>query len=185
MADEEEERVEVEYIKPASQLDLEARLENGNEAPGRTQTVNPNALGEEDYVGTDPIYQNHATDVDMPIASEEGVDAKAEELFAADHDLADVDDEEIVVDTGLGGEARKAHQGADAGPTVWLLPGQEGYPEDAGGRPVPVAASTRNQQDEESDEDSEDEEEKEEERTNPTAPQSPAQPAQYRQQNQQ
>jgi hypothetical protein len=79
---------EAKYDKPTSQLDLEARLERENEntdahVPGYT---NPVSFGVENYVGTDPIYQNHANDTEAPLNAEEGAEKTAEELFRESHE---------------------------------------------------------------------------------------------------
>lgn len=76
---------EVVYTKPTSQVDLEQRLDADEPDPhGFLKSVNPDPnLGSEDgYVGTDPVYQNHAVDTDEPLAAEEGADKAAEEHFA-------------------------------------------------------------------------------------------------------
>jgi hypothetical protein len=63
---------EVQYTKPNSQLDLEARLERKNENPDVhvPVAVNPNPVGEEEYIGTDPIYQNYANETEKPLAGD-------------------------------------------------------------------------------------------------------------------
>lgn len=76
----------VTYTKPTSQLDLEARLANDNEAPAAVKTLNPSEQGEDDedgYVGTDPIYQNHANDTEAPGEAEEGAEKDALDLHFA------------------------------------------------------------------------------------------------------
>lgn len=84
-----------EYAKPASQLDMEARLESGNkstrvlstadayEAPeetndGRDMRVEKNDVTK--YVGTDPIYQNYAEETHQPLVGD-GVDDKVAKSF--------------------------------------------------------------------------------------------------------
>lgn len=74
----------VTYTKPTSQLDLEQRLKDGNEVERfKIETVQPTDQVEEDgYVGTDPVYQNHAEDIHKPLAADGGVEAEAEKLYA-------------------------------------------------------------------------------------------------------
>jgi hypothetical protein len=82
-------------VKPTSQLDLERRL--GEDPPNTLfKTVNPvestltaddntsELTGGDDgdlYVGTDPIYQNHANDTEKPLQAEEGPDKSAEDFY--------------------------------------------------------------------------------------------------------
>lgn len=101
-----------ERVPSNAELDLKARL--GDDYKGesdlstRTTTVQPNALGDEAYVGTDPIYQNHANDTEKPYASRGGPERAAERAFADQYpDLDDVDEELVVDDPGLGGKAVK------------------------------------------------------------------------------
>lgn len=137
--------------KPTTQLDAERRLEEGYVADavtGNTVTVNPNPFGDEDYVGTDPIYQNYAEETHKPGRSEEGVEKELEEAYREQHNLDDLDDDQVAEDYGLGGKARVARTNSDAGPTVWKVPGQEGYPEDdeyddRPARPVQTEGNTR------------------------------------------
>lgn len=74
----------VTYTKPTSQLDLEERLKDGNEVERfKIETIDPaDQVNEDGYVGTDPVYQNHAEDTHKPLAAEGGADAKAEKLYA-------------------------------------------------------------------------------------------------------
>lgn len=129
MADESNEPAEgVEYTKSNAQLDMEARLAEDftpdSNISTRT-TVNPNPFGQEDYAGTDPIYQNYASDTHKPLAADEGPDQLAEDFV---RDLYEPGDKDLVNDFGLGGEATPA-----LSPNVeqeqYLVPGQEGYPE--------------------------------------------------------
>lgn len=74
----------VEYTRPASQLDLEARLERDNESPLAVVRAENrrDVFGEDEpYVNVDPIYQNHANDTEAPLEAEEGVDKDAEDAF--------------------------------------------------------------------------------------------------------
>lgn len=140
MADEETSDLEVRDLndtddkpyltRPNSQIDLESRLEDGavlgSDISSRVY-VNPNPYGDEDYAGTDPIYQNHANDTEAPLAAEGGADEQAE--TAARESYGEVKDgAEVVTDPGMGGEAVRA---ADPNVTVpvTLVPGQEGYPD--------------------------------------------------------
>jgi hypothetical protein len=89
----------VEYTKPTTQLDLEARLGedapeafysdvnpgtdsvlNGTEKNDENKSVYATASGD-DYIGTDPIYQNHSEDTLKPLKAEEGVEKDAEEEY--------------------------------------------------------------------------------------------------------
>lgn len=88
MADEKKAR----YSKPASQVDLERRQENGNASPltaptadestvplredtgGRDFRVEDNDIS--NYRGVDPIYQNYANDTEKPLRAEEGAEAE-------------------------------------------------------------------------------------------------------------
>lgn len=98
-----------ERVPSAAEVDLEARLADdfkGESDLGiRSQTVQPNPLGDEDYVGTDAIYQNHANDTEEPLAAKSGVDKKAEAYFNDQFDLSEVDKDLVVDDSGLGGKA--------------------------------------------------------------------------------
>lgn len=87
-------RKKAEYAKPASQLDLEARLENDNRSP-RILTTSENYVAPEgdegrdmrvegnktdNYIGTDPMYQNYAEETHAPKAGS-GVDDKVAKSF--------------------------------------------------------------------------------------------------------
>ena len=90
------EKEKVVYTKPTSQTDLEARLEsekNGeNPFALASSTVNPGTPDETDglYVGTDPIYQNHANDTEAPLQAQKGGEKLAEEKFLKAYDKPDV-----------------------------------------------------------------------------------------------
>jgi hypothetical protein len=116
--------------KPTSQVDLETRLEDGYKPDSDVsdrRVVNPNPFGAEDYASTDPIYQNHANDTEKPYRAEEGADKQAEQVVRDLHDLDGLDDSEVTEDHGMGGKAQRADQTGAAGPTRYLVPGQEGY----------------------------------------------------------
>ncbi len=88
-----------QYAKPASQLDLEERLENGNksfrelstsetyEGPkddnpeGRDFRVEGNDVSQ--YVGTSPEYATYANDTEAPLGGGEGAEAQVFEEFAS------------------------------------------------------------------------------------------------------
>lgn len=87
---------EAQYAKPASQVDLEERLANGNksfrelstsdtfEAPeedgsGRDFAVEDNEL--DGYVGTSPEYMTYANETEKPGVAEDGVEAQIFDEF--------------------------------------------------------------------------------------------------------
>jgi len=128
--------------RPTSLVDLDRRLEEGavpdSDLSGR-YIVNPNPFGEEDYAGTDPIYQNHANDTEAPHAAEEGPEKEAEDAV---RDLYEPKDDAVVVDDfGTGGEAVKAGQ-PNVDREVYLVPGQEGYPDDPSKLSGPVVSKS-------------------------------------------
>lgn len=98
-----------ERVPSLAEVDLENRLKDDHVGESvlasRRNTVQPNPLGEEDYVGTDAIYQNHANDTEKPLAAESGVEEKAEAFFNDQFDLSDADEDLVVDDPGLGGKA--------------------------------------------------------------------------------
>lgn len=112
--------------KSRAQLDLEARMEEGYvpDSDVRVRHLNPNPLGDEEYVGTDPIYQNASTEANKPFAAEEGVEKDMLDAFKEEHK---VDDDSAVDDPGLGGKAAAADAGTGARTYRTILPGQEGY----------------------------------------------------------
>lgn len=113
--------------KPRAQVDLERRTAEDYKPEsevGSTVTVNPNPFGEDEYVGTDPIYQNYANDQNKPLASEEGAEKEVEEAYKKSHE---VDDDVAVEDYGLGGKASRAQVGTGGRTFRTVLPGQEGY----------------------------------------------------------
>lgn len=89
------------YTKPASQLDLEARLENENtselrlsDAPSRVDEEPVREDGARDYrvegndvsayVGVDPIYQNYADETHKPSRADDGAEAEVFERLDND-----------------------------------------------------------------------------------------------------
>lgn len=136
-------------VRPAHDEALEAQLKA--EAPTPTTIVNPNPLGSEDYVGTDPIYQNHANDTAKPLAAEEGVEKDAEDHLRELHNLDDADEGDVVDDFGVGGMALVAKQGSGARVVRTVFPGQEGYDrekaEEQAGPPLFVYADEKDEED--------------------------------------
>lgn len=126
--------------RPNHDAALEAQL-NATTESSAAVSLNPNPLGAQEYVGTDPIYQNYSTDANKPFASEDGVDQKAEEAYKELHSLEDVDEDQLVDDPGLGGKTTVAKAGSPE-VTRYLLPGQEGYDEAADGDGQPRRADT-------------------------------------------
>lgn len=93
MADTSKDRKTAKVDKPelnvpsTAALDMERRLADDNAPTTGLLTVNPagaQEAAEEGYVGTDPIYQNHANDTEAPLAAEEGVWADAEDKYHED-----------------------------------------------------------------------------------------------------
>jgi len=75
-------------VPSAHQVYLESLLgEEGQEAPAPVyggESVNPNelqAVTDDGYIGTDPVYQNYADDTHKPLAADGGVDQLAEEAY--------------------------------------------------------------------------------------------------------
>jgi hypothetical protein len=98
------------YItEPRTQKDLEERLSRDHVPASAVNEgsllVNPNPFGSEAYVGTDPIYQNHASDTEKPLNASKGVEKKAEEQLRNAHKFSD--DDEVVDDAGFGGKAAR------------------------------------------------------------------------------
>lgn len=83
-----------QQTRPNSQLDLERRLKVDNDNPDVkvVGTTNPDPVGavEEAYIGTDPIYQNHANDTEKPYSAEKGPEKEQEEAFV-DSQLSHLD----------------------------------------------------------------------------------------------
>ena len=122
-----------------AQQDLERRQAEDYvpDAAVKTVTVNPNPFGYEAYAGTDPIYQNHANETEVPYESEDGPEKVAEEKVKELYSLDDVDEDDVVEDYGLGGKARRAGN-PNVQPDRYLVPGQEGYPSDAEAKTGPL-----------------------------------------------
>lgn len=113
--------------KSRAQVDLERRTAEDYKPEsevGSTVTVNPNPFGQDEYVGTDPIYQNHSTDQNKPLKAEKGVEAEQLKAYKEEHE---VDEADAVEDFGLGGKARRVPTGAGGRTFRTILPGQEGY----------------------------------------------------------
>lgn len=72
------------YSKPASQLDLERRQENGNESSARLTQPGETPLSDNGYVGVDLPYQNAANDTEKPLKVDEGAEAEVFAQFVAD-----------------------------------------------------------------------------------------------------
>ena len=123
-------------VKSTAQLEMERLTGEGYtdaSAINTTATLNPDPFGKGAYVGTDPIYQNSATDNEKPLASKSGAEAELEKFNKG---LYDVEDSSLLVDDpGMGGKARLAVSPTVV-PTRVLLPGQEGYEEPRTGQPV-------------------------------------------------
>jgi hypothetical protein len=90
------EQKKAQYSKPASQVDLEERLESGNksdkvlstadsyEGPadsgeGRTFAVEDNEL--DGYVGTSAEYQTYANDTEAPVKADDSAENRVIESF--------------------------------------------------------------------------------------------------------
>lgn len=78
----------VEYTKPTTQLDLEARQarERGEEPEGTPQARDFRVEGNETdaYVGVSPEYMTYADDTSKPLFAEEGAEAEAEARILRD-----------------------------------------------------------------------------------------------------
>jgi hypothetical protein len=128
-----------------AQQDMERRLADDYKPDAditNRQMVNPNPFGEEDYAGTDPIYQNHATDSSKPLRAKKGPEKKLEDFARELHKL-DEGEDVVLHDTGLGGKAVQADQSGGPAAERYLVPGQEGYPENPDkltGPAVPASA---------------------------------------------
>lgn len=141
---------EKQVTKPsAAQEDLERRQADDYvpDAAVKTVTVNPNPFGNEAYAGVDPIYQNHANDTEKPLAAQDGPEKVAEENVKKLYSLDNVAKEDVVDDYGQGGKARRAASPV-VEPNRFLVPGQEGYPDNAEQtvRPVVRAESAQSKQ---------------------------------------
>lgn len=124
--------------KSTAQRDMEYRMSEGyvsDSVVGNAVVVNPNPFGNEAYAGTDPIYQNYANEQNKPLKAEEGVEKKLEDQVRKLYETDDDNEDEVVGDYGMGGEARKAVTGGPE-PSRYLVPGQEGYEEQPQGDAV-------------------------------------------------
>lgn len=90
------EQKKAQYAKPASQVDLEERLENGNQSDkvlstadsyegaadegGRDFAVEGNDL--DGYVGVSPEYQNYANETEAPVEADDSAENKVIAEFA-------------------------------------------------------------------------------------------------------
>jgi hypothetical protein len=82
---------ETQVTKSTQQLDLEARQAEDYVSPlAVAKTVGPeqSLLGEDGYVGTDPIYQNYANETEAPLAAEEGAEKVLEDRVFAEAEQA-------------------------------------------------------------------------------------------------
>lgn len=103
---------EVVYTKTTEQAYLENLVETQGEADGSkvAKVEDPNPLGEGEYVGTDPIYQNYASETEKPLASEEGAQKDLLDSFkqnfqsTVNSDADEAADEEQAADEGDGDE---------------------------------------------------------------------------------
>ena len=108
MADKKEELV---YTDSTAKRDLDARLNNEGPAPvaphkdyvnpdKSTVLVNDYESDEYDgqFVGVSPEYANAASDIDAPLQAEEGVDEKAEQVFADSYGDSDGEPSEKVLE---------------------------------------------------------------------------------------
>lgn len=104
-----QQKQKAQYAPPATQVDLEERLANGNESSAvlstadnykqaveedenaREYTVEGNNT--DDYVNVDPIYQTYANETEAPARAEEGPEA---DLEAVIHGEAVVTNEGVV-----------------------------------------------------------------------------------------
>lgn len=109
----------VEYTKPTSQLDLEARLDSDEDEalgtplfPMKNPDLDPT---EEGYVGTDPVYQNFANETDKPLAADGGADQLAEE--AAQDAYGDAEGTNEAVQKTYDEDVNVHTQGADETPS--------------------------------------------------------------------
>lgn len=100
------------YSKPSSQLDLEARLKNGNESNAVLSTSEyfkgeAAPEGKAGYIGVDPQYQNHANHTEAPGVSSK---SKEDEIAAefAGVDLEDVTPEQDGDDAQDAEDAKKS-----------------------------------------------------------------------------
>lgn len=123
-----------QYAKPASQVDLEERLANGNRSFRELSTSDTFTGAEDDgkgrdyrvkgndtsaYVGTDPMYQNYANKTEKPGASpEESVEGQIfAEFDEALHREPVAKDDDEDVEEGEAGKAESSPGAAGSSPT--------------------------------------------------------------------
>lgn len=69
-------------VKSTHQRYLETVLDPERKAPVFSESVNPSvAITDDGYIGTDPIYQNHANATDEPHQADDGPDKLAEDAY--------------------------------------------------------------------------------------------------------
>lgn len=69
-------------VKSTHQRYLETVLDPDRKAPVFSESVNPSeAVTSDGYIGTDPIYQNHANATDEPHQADDGPDKLAEDAY--------------------------------------------------------------------------------------------------------
>ena len=132
-----------QYAKPASQLDLEARLENGNKSDrvlstsdnyepptdsgdGRDFRVEDNDISE--YVGVSPEYATYANETEAPLASDEE-DSAEQQVFDA---FAD----------GLNPTVPEGWSASETEEETTAEPADSADDETPDGAPVPQSATT-------------------------------------------
>lgn len=130
------------YEKPASQVDLEARIANGNasnqvvidsneyrrrkesgeleDVAGRDFTVEGNDTS--GYVGVDPIYQNYANETEAPMKADEGAEATVFEQAASEGDIVVAVAEEIGSDSKASRDTDETSSAAEPDVTTLQTP---------------------------------------------------------------
>lgn len=91
-----EDKKEVQYDKPTSQLDLEQRQAEGYVPP--SQLVQAGEPGDTPFdnggfIGVDPVYQNAANETERPLRQTEGPEAQVISDAGHDKNVAEFDDE--------------------------------------------------------------------------------------------
>jgi hypothetical protein len=99
------------FSKPNSQLDLEARQAEDYVPPSQVHPGTEEPLSENGYIGTDPIYQNHANDTEAPYpVDEDSAEGKVEVTHLSD----DVDYDSTGPEDGFdGGDTSADHRPGD------------------------------------------------------------------------
>lgn len=107
---------EANYTKPATQLDLEARNEEGYVPSTQLKKGQDGEPSKNGYVGVDPIYQNHASHTEAPMKGDEGIEQELlNENFLAD----DVDFDSTATPDGQGDEEDEEEKPASpSGPST-------------------------------------------------------------------